>query len=111
MSISSICHTQEVPIVFRMVAHVSQLMLVLRAELEIMLINHYYDPDTSFDATIVRITTNSGLEGWGESTPFGSNYIASHALGCLQDWTLPWKHHAAHGGRMPHSVAGPMSQW
>ncbi|KAH7177995.1 enolase C-terminal domain-like protein [Fusarium sp. MPI-SDFR-AT-0072] len=35
----------------------------------------------SFDATIVRITTNTGIEGWGESTPFGSTYIASHALG------------------------------
>lgn len=35
----------------------------------------------SFDATIVRITTDDGLEGWGESTPFGSTYIASHALG------------------------------
>ena len=36
---------------------------------------------TSFDATIVRITTEDGTEGWGESTPFGSTYIASHALG------------------------------
>ncbi|PYI29481.1 enolase 2-phosphoglycerate dehydratase [Aspergillus indologenus CBS 114.80] len=36
---------------------------------------------TSFDATIVRITTNTGLEGWGESTPFGATYIASHARG------------------------------
>lgn len=35
----------------------------------------------SFDATIVRVTTNTGIEGWGESTPFGSTYIASHALG------------------------------
>lgn len=35
----------------------------------------------SFDATFVRITTNDGLEGWGESTPFGSTYIASHAMG------------------------------
>ncbi|KAL1851678.1 hypothetical protein Daus18300_012487 [Diaporthe australafricana] len=35
----------------------------------------------SFDATIVRITTNTGIEGWGESTPFGSTYIAAHALG------------------------------
>lgn len=35
----------------------------------------------SFDSTIVRITTNDGLEGWGESTPFGSTWIASHALG------------------------------
>lgn len=35
----------------------------------------------SFDATLVRVTTNSGLEGWGESTPFGSTWIASHARG------------------------------
>lgn len=35
----------------------------------------------SFDATIVRITTQNGLEGWGESTPFGSTYVASHAYG------------------------------
>lgn len=35
----------------------------------------------SFDATIVRITTDNGIEGWGESTPFGSTYIAAHALG------------------------------
>ncbi len=34
-----------------------------------------------FDATIVRITTECGIEGWGESTPFGSTYIAAHALG------------------------------
>ena len=36
---------------------------------------------TSFDATFVRLTTNTGLEGWGESTPFGSNYVAAHARG------------------------------
>ncbi len=35
----------------------------------------------SFDATLVRITANSGLQGWGESTPFGANYIAAHAAG------------------------------
>ncbi|KAF1848062.1 putative mandelate racemase [Cucurbitaria berberidis CBS 394.84] len=35
----------------------------------------------SFDSTIVRITTNTGIEGWGESCPFGSTYVASHALG------------------------------
>ncbi|KAK5676097.1 hypothetical protein LTS10_011387 [Elasticomyces elasticus] len=35
----------------------------------------------SFDATIVRITTQTEIEGWGESTPFGSTYIAAHALG------------------------------
>ncbi len=35
----------------------------------------------SFDATIVRVTTDTGLEGWGESTPFGSTYIAAHGRG------------------------------
>jgi L-alanine-DL-glutamate epimerase-like enolase superfamily enzyme len=35
----------------------------------------------NFDATVVRIETDAGLEGWGESTPFGSNYIAAHARG------------------------------
>jgi L-alanine-DL-glutamate epimerase-like enolase superfamily enzyme len=35
----------------------------------------------SFDASIVRITTDDGTQGWGESTPFGPTYIASHALG------------------------------
>jgi L-alanine-DL-glutamate epimerase-like enolase superfamily enzyme len=35
----------------------------------------------TFDATIVRIETDAGLEGWGESTPFGSSYIAAHARG------------------------------
>lgn len=35
----------------------------------------------SYDATIVRVTTDCGLEGWGESTPFGSTYIAAHAGG------------------------------
>ena len=35
----------------------------------------------SFDATIVRIITDTGIDGWGESTPFGSTYVAAHALG------------------------------
>jgi L-alanine-DL-glutamate epimerase-like enolase superfamily enzyme len=35
----------------------------------------------SFDAAIVRIETDTGIEGWGESTPFGSTYIAAHARG------------------------------
>lgn len=35
----------------------------------------------SFDATLVRITTQCELQGWGESTPFGATYIAAHALG------------------------------
>jgi len=36
---------------------------------------------TSFDASIVRISTECGIEGWGDSTPFGSTYVATHALG------------------------------
>lgn len=36
---------------------------------------------TSFDTTIVRIITQNGVEGWGESTPFGSTFVAAHALG------------------------------
>lgn len=35
----------------------------------------------SFDGTFARITTECGLKGWGESTPFGATFIASHALG------------------------------
>ncbi len=35
----------------------------------------------SFDATITRVTTDTGLEGWGESTPFGPDYIVAHARG------------------------------
>ncbi len=35
----------------------------------------------SYDATLVRIKTDTGVEGWGESTPFGATYIAAHAEG------------------------------
>ncbi len=35
----------------------------------------------SFDATIVRVVTDAGFEGWGESTPFGTDYIPAHAKG------------------------------
>jgi len=34
-----------------------------------------------FDASFVRVTTECGIEGWGESTPFGSTYIAAHGAG------------------------------
>lgn len=34
-----------------------------------------------FDGTFVRMVTDTGLEGWGESTPFGGTYIAAHAMG------------------------------
>ena len=36
---------------------------------------------TSFDASIVRIVADDGTDGWGESTPFGTTYIAAHARG------------------------------
>ena len=36
---------------------------------------------TSFDATFVRVVTDGGLDGWGESTPFGGTYVAAHAKG------------------------------
>lgn len=36
---------------------------------------------TSFDATIVKLTTDDGYVGWGESTPFGSTYVAAHGRG------------------------------
>lgn len=32
-----------------------------------------------FDATFARITTQTGIEGWGESTPFGTTFVAAHA--------------------------------
>ena len=35
----------------------------------------------SFDASFVRITTECGLQGWGESTPFGATYVAAHGRG------------------------------
>lgn len=35
----------------------------------------------SFDATFVNIATDTGLSGWGESTPFGGTYVAAHAKG------------------------------
>jgi L-alanine-DL-glutamate epimerase-like enolase superfamily enzyme len=35
----------------------------------------------SFEGAFVRIETDTGLEGWGESTPFGTTYIAAHAAG------------------------------
>ncbi|MEO3415064.1 mandelate racemase/muconate lactonizing enzyme family protein [Roseovarius sp. CAU 1744] len=36
---------------------------------------------TAYDATIARVTTACGRIGWGESTPFGSTYVAAHAGG------------------------------
>ncbi len=34
-----------------------------------------------FDSVMVCLTSDTGLEGWGESTPFGATYIAAHAKG------------------------------
>lgn len=35
----------------------------------------------SYDATFARVIARDGTEGWGESTPFGTTYIAAHAKG------------------------------
>ena len=35
----------------------------------------------SFDATIVALHCDDGTVGWGESTPFGSTYVAAHGEG------------------------------
>ena len=35
----------------------------------------------SFDATLVKISTDTGVTGWGESTPFGGSYVGAHAKG------------------------------
>ena len=34
-----------------------------------------------FDITYVRIETNTGIEGWGDSVPWGSNFVAAYARG------------------------------
>ena len=34
-----------------------------------------------FDETLVRIETDSGIEGWGDSVPWGSNFVAAFARG------------------------------
>ena len=36
---------------------------------------------SEFDATVLRIETDDGVNGWGESTPFGATYVAAHARG------------------------------
>ena len=35
----------------------------------------------TFDETIVRIETDTGIEGWGDSVPWGSNFVAAFAKG------------------------------
>ena len=34
-----------------------------------------------FDETIVRVETDAGIEGWGDSVPWGSNFVAAFARG------------------------------
>ncbi len=34
-----------------------------------------------FDETLVRIETDTGIEGWGESVPWGANFVAAFARG------------------------------
>ncbi len=35
----------------------------------------------ALDSTLVKMETDEGLEGWGESCPFGPVYLPAHALG------------------------------
>ena len=42
----------------------------------------------SFDATILALHCDDGTVGWGESTPFGSSYIAAHGDGVRSALTL-----------------------
>lgn len=35
----------------------------------------------SLPSTIVRVSTDDGMQGWGEVCPLGSTYLASHAAG------------------------------
>ena len=35
----------------------------------------------AFDATFLSLHCDDGTVGWGESTPFGSTYVAAHAFG------------------------------
>ena len=34
-----------------------------------------------FDETLVRIETDAGIEGWGDSVPWGANFVAAFARG------------------------------
>lgn len=36
---------------------------------------------SQFDETLVRIETDTGIEGWGDSVPWGSNFVAAFARG------------------------------
>ena len=36
---------------------------------------------TSLDSTIVQVTSDSGISGWGETCPVGPTYAPEHALG------------------------------
>ncbi|MEM7426614.1 MAG: mandelate racemase/muconate lactonizing enzyme family protein [Pseudomonadota bacterium] len=36
---------------------------------------------SSFDETLVRIETDTGITGWGDSVPWGSNFVAAFARG------------------------------
>lgn len=36
---------------------------------------------SEFDATVVKISTNAGVDGWGENTPLGPSYLPAYAEG------------------------------
>lgn len=42
---------------------------------------------TSFDATVVKVETDSGYVGYGESTPLGPSYLPAYAQGSTRGKT------------------------
>ncbi len=49
------------------------------------------------DTTLVKLVTNTGIVGWGETRPLGPIYAEAHAEGALAALTsrLLWSNHAA----------------
>ena len=39
----------------------------------------------SLDSTIIKIDTDVGIVGWGETCPFGPNYLEAFARGARAD--------------------------
>ena len=62
----------------------------------------------SFTSLIVRLETDTGLTGWGESCPFGNTYIAAHAEGsrrpCTSSSPLSW-------ALIPANMTASMTPW
>ena len=64
----------------------------------------------SFDGTFVCVTAEDGTEGWGESTPFGSNYIAAHGHGARAGITEIAPHLLGHDPRTVDRINDAMDE-